>query len=164
MYRFSKIARTRLQQINKQSKQNISPIFTNKTTAYLSTSSHQNNFFQKLKENIDQESAKDDKLKAAQEKAQQEIKNIGKEFDPLMEKSKKIQADSMSETAKKMKELKEGYQKGKEKLQEKAQQSAFLKDKVPKGLKFKMNVPKGVDQRQWEEIKNASAAAELLKS
>merc|ERR1712164_77451 len=70
MYRFNKIIRTRLQ--------------TTKTTStnnrFLACSQPQNNFFQKLKENIQEDSKKDDKLIEAQRKAQAEMANIGKEF------------------------------------------------------------------------------------
>jgi import inner membrane translocase subunit TIM44 len=161
MYRFTKIARSRLQQIkNSQNQQKSIINQTNLRT--LATSQQQNNFFQKLKENIDQESAGDDKLKEAQKKARAEMSNIGKEFDPLMEKSKKIQEDTMSETAKRLREMKANYQAGKERLSEQAQKSEFLKDKIPANLKFNLKMPKGVDPRQWEQVQQASMAAELL--
>jgi len=88
--------------------------------------------------------------------------NIGKEFDPMLEKSKKIKEDSMSVSDKKIKEMKESFEKSKQQFSEKVGQSEFLKDKMPEGLKFKMKVPKGVDPRQWEQVQQASAAAELL--
>lgn len=164
MYRFTKIARSGLQQIQKsQNLQKSASINQTNHLRTLATSQQQNNFFQKLKENIDQESAGDDKLKEAQKKAQAEIANIGKEFDPLMEKSKKIQEDTMTETAKKLREMKANYQAGKERLSEQAQQSEFLKDKLPTNLKFGLKMPKGVDPRQWEQVQQASMAAELQR-
>ena len=153
MYRFSKIIRTRLQ--------------TTKTTStnnrFLACSQPHNNFFQKLKENIAEDAQKDDKLKEAQRKAKAEMANIGKEFDPMLEKSKKIKEDSMSVSDKKIREMKESFEKSKQQFSEKVGQSEFLKDKMPEGLKFKMKVPKGVDPRQWEQVQQASAAAELQK-
>lgn len=129
--------------------------------ATLATSQSKHNFFQKLKENIAEEQSSDEKFKEAQRKAKLEMENIGKEYDPLLQKSKKISEDSMSEAQKTIKMAKEKLEQQREKLAEKAQSNEFLKKAAP-NLKFSMKIPQGMDPRQWEEIKRTSEAAELL--
>jgi len=125
---------------------------------YLHSSATRAGFFETLKKNVAEEQARDEKLKKARLETQQQAQKIGKEFDPTLQRASKIKDQSLSEMQKRIKQGKEQFA-----------ESEYLKkasEKMGKiggdRLKFKMQVPKGMDPRQWEQVKDTAAIADAL--
>jgi len=125
---------------------------------YLHSSASRSGFFETLKKNVAEEQARDERLKRAQLETQKQAEKIGQDFEPTLRKASKIKDQSLSEMQKQIKQ-------GKQKFAE----SEYLKkasEKMGKmggeKLKFNLKVPKGVDPREWEKVKDTAAMAEAL--
>jgi len=128
------------------------------STARLSTSQHTLGFFDNLKQNLAEESEKDAKLKEARRKAAEATTKLSEDFNPILEKSKKISEDSMSELDKKLHAAKKLYE-------ENEYRKKLATSEAAKKLKFKLpKMPANMNPKEWEQVKDTAAAAELIGS